>query len=276
VTVERIAEPALTALVEREVWRARAAGRCYIRDAEGFRAHLVEVAQRAERIARRLVDVLPPEESPDPVVAFVAGAWHDGGKIWNGDDFHEIASAIELIDHGVEWGIVRGPAGAAGPVLARAARAILPHFAIFEQWEPTYLPTRGHRAAMEPLYRRLTETLGWSAVAEDRQRTLLLPVSVEALVVMYSDMAAADDGCDEAVGFVRRFERRWLELETRAAADDPGLLAVLPGARLRIHMGCALIDRFLTQGYDADALRRFRAACHHSSLRSAWCHDRRS
>ena len=128
-TVEHISEQDLAALVTRQVRLAAERRISRVRDPEAFRNHLLDVARRAEQTAMRLVDVMPDDTAPDPCALFVAGAWHDGGKILSGDNFHEIASAVELLEHGSKWGLVRGPADAVAAVLRRAARAILAGFA---------------------------------------------------------------------------------------------------------------------------------------------------
>jgi hypothetical protein len=101
VTLERISERDLASLVEREILRAATAGCRQIRKPAAFQAHLVDVARRAERVAVALQRKLPPEEAPDPTAAFIAGAWHDGGKIWNGDDYHEKEAVGALPLHAV-------------------------------------------------------------------------------------------------------------------------------------------------------------------------------
>ena len=137
-TVEHISEQDLAALVTRQVRLAAEHRISRVRYLEVFRNHLLDVARRAEQTAMRLVDVMPDDTAPDPCALFVAGAWHDGGKIWSGDNFHEIASAVELLEHGSKWGLVRGPADAVAAVLRRAARAILAGFAVYEQWHAVY------------------------------------------------------------------------------------------------------------------------------------------
>ena len=238
---------------------ARSSGIDQIRDVAAFAAHLVEVAVRAERVAHALRVVLPAEEAPNPILAFAAGAWHDGGKILHGDDYHEINGALDIMDRGGAWQLVSGPHDEVSRVLARAARAILPGFALYEQWQPAYVPTSMPRHQMEPAYERLAAALTPSLAGADRDRALLLPWDVEALVVMYSDLCTvAPDGLP--TDFDTAFEERWLDVARRAQRDDPGLLSVLPAARPRVRGGCALVHEWLTTGYDASALVRFRAA----------------
>jgi hypothetical protein len=102
--VTHITAAGLAALIRTQVRRAQIAGASFCRNPDGLEAHLSTVAERGELVAARPRALLPPEIAPDPVAAFVAGAWHDGGKIWNGDDYHEIASATEVLDRGLEWG----------------------------------------------------------------------------------------------------------------------------------------------------------------------------
>jgi hypothetical protein len=260
VTLEPITVAGLGTLIDGKLRRAEAAGVRWIREPAAFQAHLVAVARRAVSVAHRLNDVLPADEAPDPVAVFVAAAWHDGGKIWFGDDYHEIASAIDVIDNGVRWGLVKGPPTEVAAVLGRAARAILPHFALSEQWHADYVPTRGERRWFEPMYRRLAERFSRWPLPTDDRRDLLLPAAVDALVVMYSDMAPVPSGQRRRLPFSVGFEGRWREVEHRAAMDDPAILRILPVVRPRIYAGCALIDRFLAEGFDREALQRFREA----------------
>ena len=69
-----------------------------------------------------LLAVLPAETAPDPCALYVAGAWHDGGKIRGGDDFHEITSAIDAV-----WGpIVNLATGSLpGPLLFPLGLAVI-------------------------------------------------------------------------------------------------------------------------------------------------------
>jgi hypothetical protein len=260
VTLERISERDLASLVEREILRAATAGCRQIRKPAAFQAHLVDVARRAERVAVALQRKLPPEEAPDPTAAFIAGAWHDGGKIWNGDDYHEIAGAVEVLSNGSRWGLVRGSASDARAVLRRAAAAIIPHFAIYEQWQACYVPTAGVRP--EATYGRLVEEIGGPAdgfnVGCERGRLNFLPSTIDALVVMYSDMGPFEATDQAAHNFEGAFERRWLDLTRFTETEDPSLARILPAVRPRIHDGCALIAGFLTHGFNAEGLRRFR------------------
>lgn len=257
-TAVALDEGALLALIHREIRRARADGVCHIRDEEAFAGHLVAVGGRAEAVARRLQTVVPSSERPDPLAAFVAGAWHDGGKIRVGDDYHEIAGAIEVIEYGGVWKLLRGQAGDVDRLLRRAAHALLPHFAIYEQWNPSYTPTAGYRQRIVPLFDRLVGELrahGRSAPAS--HDGLLLPSTVDALVVMYADLVDSEPASRAA--FDAAFERRWRDMERRAAQDDPAVVRLLPVIRPRVHAGCALVHTFLTRGYDAAALQRFRS-----------------
>jgi hypothetical protein len=253
VRIERIPAQDLGALVARETNRALGSGIAHIRNPSAFQAHLIDVALRAERVAVRLCELVPPDEAPDPGVAFVAGAWHDGGKIRTGDDFHEISSALDVVAHGIQWQLLRGPAADVQPLLQRAAMAILPGFALFEQWQPGYEPTSASRSSFEPAYARL----GLS----ERD---LLPDSLDALVLMYCDMCGFDErGAPDDV-FEEHFEARWQDIAARARGEDPGLLTVLRDVQDRVHAGCELVNRYLVKGFDrrrlADFRRRFVAA----------------
>ena len=260
----RIAERDLGALVEGEIDRAAAAGCRHIRRPAAFQAHLIDVAVRAERVAAALQQRLPPDEAPDPAAAFIAGAWHDGGKIWNGDDYHEITSAAEVIENGAGWALVpSGSADARKAIFRRAAAAIIPHFAIYEQWQPSYVPTAGCRPVAA--YRRLVEALGPAPVGFDP----FLPFTVDALVVMYSDMGPFDDADHAARDFEGAFERRWQDVTRSSEIEDRALARILPAVRPRIHDGCALIDQFLARGFDADELRAFRLHLAHWRRSSA-------
>jgi len=200
---------------------------------------------------------LPPHEAPAPIVAFIAGAWHDGGKIHHGDDYHEIPSALSVLDRGLEWGVVSN-SGDLDAVLARAARAILPGFALYEQWQPGYVPTWTPRSHFEAAYARLAAALAPSLDGDERDRVLLLPSGVEALVLMYSDMCNLAGNGHIASDFETAFEHRWSDVERRARMDDPALLSVMPPARPRIRDGCALVHEWLTTGFDPSALADFR------------------
>src|SRR3954452_22059732 len=133
-----MSEHELARLIREQVNDARSSGIDQIRDVQAFVAHLLHVAVRAERVAHAVRAVLPAEEAPDPTVAFAAGAWHDGGKILHGDDYHEIHSALDILERGGQ--LVAGPKADVSRVLARPARAILPGFALYEQWQPGYAP----------------------------------------------------------------------------------------------------------------------------------------
>lgn len=256
--VRPISTRELPPLIRRRLRLAEAAGRDYIRDTAGFIAHLTGVAAHARAVAERLRVTLPADEAPDPVVAFVAGAWHDAGKAWSGDDYHEIASAREVLQSGQQWGLVRGPERHVRPILRRAAATILPHFALYEQWSPAYMPSSGSRVGFVPQYERLMQTLCPAALCDQRRR-LLLPATIDALVLIYSDMMAPADGKMPCQPLELLFERRWRDLTCRAEREDPAIVPILPRVRPRIEAACALIQQFLTRGYDAAALRRFRA-----------------
>jgi hypothetical protein len=255
---ERIQDDALVALVERRIRDVAAGGLSYIRNPAAFQAHLLDVARRSESVARRLRDRLPPGDAPDPTALFVAGAWHDAGKISAGEDYHEITSAIEVLEHGAEWELVRGSGERVDAVLRRAARAILPGFALYEQCRPEYSPTWWNRARLDAVLRRLDEIFGAAAAGSAPTRGAFLPSSIDDLVLMYADMDAADDGRSAGLPFAARFERRWSDVEIRAKQDDPALYGVLHEVRSRVYEGCALVESFLTEGYDPVALARFR------------------
>ena len=258
--LQRISDHELSRLICDQVNAARSSGVDQVRDVPGFAAHLLDVAVRAERVAHAVRAVLPAEDAPDPTVTFVAGAWHDGGKIQHGDDYHEINSALDILDRGCAWQLVSGPHDDVSRVLARAARAILSGFALYEQWQPGYVPTWTPRHQVEPAYARLAAALAPSLDGRERDRALLLPNHAEGLIVMYSDLCSfSPEGCIPT-DFDSAFEERWLDLERRARRDDPGLLSVLPVARARVRGGSALVHGWLTTGYDASALGRFRSA----------------
>jgi hypothetical protein len=247
VAVERIAEQDLELLIARETRRAVDSGVAHIRNPSAFQAHLIEVGLHAERVAARLCRLVPPDEAPDPRVAFVAGAWHDGGKIRTGDDFHEISSALDVVKHGIAWRLLQGPVDQVEPLLRRAALAILPGFALFEQWQPGYRPTTSSRAAFEPAY----SSLGLS----ERD---LVPDTLDDLVIMYCDMCGLDEqGASQPV-FDEHFDDRWTDIEARARREDPALVPVLPAVRGRVYAGCELVNRYLTNGFDAAGLAAFR------------------
>lgn len=257
--LRRISEEELARLICDQVNAARSNGIEQIRDVPAFAAHLIEVAVRAERVAHAVRAVLPAEEAPDPIVAFAAGAWHDGGKIQHGDDYHEMNGALDVLDRGCAWQLVSGPREEVWRVLASAARAILPGFALYEQWQPGYSPTATPREQMEPAFARLAAALAPALGGRQRERALLLPDGAEALVVMYSDLCEFAPGADRPTDVDRAFDSRWLDVARRAQRDDPGLLAVLPAVRPRLRAGVALVHGWLTTGYDPSALRRFRS-----------------
>ena len=80
-SVARISNSALGELVQQQIEAAAAATQAHIRHPGPFKEHLLDVALRAETVAERVSAVVDPIEAPDPVAAFVAGAWNDGGKI---------------------------------------------------------------------------------------------------------------------------------------------------------------------------------------------------
>jgi hypothetical protein len=254
VSAVAIDEAALGALLQREIGRARRAGVQHIRDGAAFTSHLVRVGRRAAEVAGRLQRLLPAAEAPDPVSAFVAGVWHDGGKIWNGDDYHEITGALEVLERGVEWQLARGPRENVADVLKRAACAIVPHFAILEQWRDDYRPASSSRDRIAPLMDRLRTTLA-QARPDDRW---LLPLSVDSLILAYSDLVDTECLPSRDEEFDTAFRQRWGDVERSARVDDPPLAALLPGVRPRLYAGCALIHRFLTRGYDEAALHHVR------------------
>jgi hypothetical protein len=256
--VRHIDDDELARLVDARVREARQQGRDHVRQPGIFAPHLRQVARRAEAVALRLRGTLPANEAADPVVAFIAGAWHDAGKIMWGDDYHEMAGALELVEHGAHWGLARGPDALVAEVLRRAARAILPGFALYEQWTPVYNPTTTPRATFQPMYDRLREILG-AAPADSAGPHPFLPHDAEALIVMYADMGILPGAADTPGGFADAFDARWIEMEERTRVDDPALHALLPGVRPRVRDGCALVDGWLTTGFDPAALTRFRA-----------------
>jgi hypothetical protein len=241
--VEHISKEDLAALITRQMSLAADRGLSHVREPEAFRAHLVDVAFRAEHTAMQLVDTLPGTAAPDPCALFIAGAWHDGGKIWSGDDFHEIASALDLLEHGRTWGLVRGPRDAAEALLRRAARAILAGFAVYEQWQPTYRPTYRPRTVVMGTYQRLGAALYPGRRGQELERLLLLPQSIDPMILMHSD-------------FEGDFERRWQDIERRSRTDDPALAIILPAVKPRIRGGCAVVDTLLGGG-DGKTLARF-------------------
>jgi hypothetical protein len=136
-------------------------------------------------------------------------------------------------------------------VLQRAARAILPHFALMEQWQSAYIATSATRSQFQSRYTKLVESLCSSEAVHEL--SLLLPTTMDALVLIYSDMVDADPGGGRRA-FERSFERRWRDVERRARVEDPAIVSILPVVRPRIHAGCVLVERFLSSGYDPAAL----------------------
>lgn len=242
--VEHISAEDLPALITRQIAAAAERGASHVRNPPAFEAHLLDVARRAEATATQLLAIVPADEAPDPCALFVAGAWHDGGKIWAGDDFHEITSAVDLLAHGHEWGLVRGPADAVDAVLRRAAGAMLAEFAVYEQWQPDYRPTFRPRAEFEPAYQWLGTVLCPGHTGDELDRRLLLPQRLDTLILMHSDFG--DD-----------FEGRWRDVEQRARRDDPALHGLLPAVKPRIREGCEVVRRLTTAGYDEAIVREF-------------------
>jgi hypothetical protein len=243
VRVVHLDDEALGRLIDERIDAAARLGSAHIRSPRAFREHLIGVARRAERIARRLQKTMPLPEAPDAVAAYVAGAWHDGGKIRVGDDFHEIASARDILDHGVEWRLVNGPESETRLVLRRAARAVLAGFALYEQWQPTYRPTFSARCLHEAEYRRVQAHLRGTEESDQDDAVLLLPYDVDTLVLMYSDMCTDEGASDDSED--HGFASRWTDIVRRAAVDDPGLASVLPVVRERVRQGCALVQGWL-------------------------------
>jgi hypothetical protein len=226
--VQTISPYALGALIRRRLARARAAGRHYVRDAVGFETHLVTVACVARSVAGRLCQVLPPARHPDPRACFLAGAWHDAGKIWNGDDYHEITGALELLRYAEQWRLVRGPAAEVSQVVHCAARTILPHFALYEQLQSNYAPASGTRAHVPQLCAGLVRALGAPVAACD-----LLPRTTDAFVLIYSDLVA-QDGPAVATSASALFAQRWTEIAHRTTQYDPALAMLLPDVAPRL------------------------------------------
>jgi hypothetical protein len=152
-----------------------------------------------------------------------------------------------VLEHGLEWGLVSGPADEAAAVLRRGARAILPHFALMEQWRPDYVATSAARSQFES---RLAYLVGALCPAiEAHESRLLLPATMDALVLIYADMTGS---CDAL------FERRWRDIERRARVDDPAIASILPVVKPRIQAACNLVERFLTSGTLSSAAARRR------------------
>lgn len=230
--MEVISLPDLRQLLRDRNAQAKAAGRCHVRDPHAFECHLVAVACCARRVAEQL-HCLPPATRPDPIVCFLAGAWHDAGKIWNGDDYHEITSALELITFGESWRLVRGPQAEVRAVLRRAARTILPHFALHEQLLPAYAPTSATRACLPHLCATLETALGKPITVHD-----LLPRTTDALVLIYSDLAAEGAA----------FDQRWMDIERSARDYDPAIGTLLPQVRPRLRAAYEAIAAHLREG----------------------------
>lgn len=254
--LQRIGLDGLRVLVRQRLAEARAAGRHYIRDAEAFEAHLVDVAHSAEQVAERLQG-LPQAERPDPLACFVAGAWHDGGKIWNGDDYHELTGALELLHFGRAWRLVRGRDASVSVVLRRAARAIVPHFALREQLAESYRPTGGSRDHVPALVHALQHALVLPAgTAADPG--VLLPSSIDALVLIYCDMVPNVASVRPLEPGDGRLDERWRDVEAQAWQYDPALMPLLPLVRPRIDAACALIGGLL-RDRDEPQLQSLRA-----------------
>jgi hypothetical protein len=236
----RITSDDLAALIRRRITAAMEAGHAHVRDPAAFEAHLVAVACRAECVAIELAQHLSFDEAPNPVASFLAGAWHDAGKIFNGDDYHEITSALELIEHGVEWELVAGSPFETKAALRRAALAVLPHFALFEQLQDNYVPTSARREHVPALLSRLENALHGSPC----DATVLLPNTMDALVLIYSDMAG-NEPIDSLEDVDEWFARRWRQIERSAMTDDPAILPILPRVRPRIRAACQCIQRLL-------------------------------
>jgi hypothetical protein len=237
----RIPTADLAIVIRRRIRAALDAGQDHLRDPNAFEAHLLAVAGRAEAVATELARRLPPGEAPDPVASFVAGAWHDAGKIVNGDDYHEITSALELLEHGVEWGLVAGSREEMIGALRRAALAVLPHFALYEQLHDGYAPSSGMRGHVPALLTRLVTALDRSPGAGPA----FLPNTIDALVLVYSDMSA-EESINPPEEVDEWFDRRWNRIERAALIDDPAIVPILPRVRPRIRAGCHAVQRLLT------------------------------
>ena len=144
-------------------------------------------------------------------------------------------------------------------VLRRAAAAIPPGFALYEQSQFDYVPTRGRRVEFVAGYEQLRAALTPVADDGDAARTLMLPASVDALVLMYADICNSERPGRITSDFERTFDDRWSDIEGRTPREDPALLAVLPRVRARVHAGCALVHAWLTRGYEGRELIRYRA-----------------
>ena len=226
--LEPIALDDLQRLIQRRLAAAAAAGRRFIRDPGAFERHLLTVAQAARMVAEQLQHASTVSTRPNPVVCYLAGAWHDAGKIFQGDDYHELTSAVELLTYGHEWEFVRGAPQEVRGTLVSAARAILPHFAVLEQLEDGYVPTSATRADLRGLLRVLEDRLGAEITAAD-----LLPSTIDAAVLIYCDIAQDDalamTGCSTT-----SFERRWYDIASTAHQHDPAIVPLLPRIEGRI------------------------------------------
>jgi hypothetical protein len=259
VRLEHIADRDLLARVREEIKAAAAAGTRHVRHQDGFERHLLGVAKRAEQVAQRLQLIVPAPEAPHPAIAFVSGAWHDAGKILIGDDYHEIASAYQILTKGAAWGFFRGSAVEAREAVWRTARAIIPHFAIYEQWQPGYQPSRGgDRRKVEPWFATLCRMPADATVSAEVTRSVMLPMKLDALVLIYADMLYVEGDSRLTPPFEETFQARWDEMAARVPQEDPALAALLQAVRSRIHGGCALVHRFITHGFDATALAAYR------------------
>jgi HD domain len=224
---------ALRSLLRHRVAAAKAAGHEYIRNPTAFEEHLVTVACASRLAAEHLAERLPARLRPDPLVCFLAGAWHDAGKIYGGDDYHELTGALELLTCGSRLGLAHGPN--ADGVLRAAARAILPHFALREQLQDHYAPTTGRREHVPGLLSSLERELGTAISIRD-----LLPTTLEARVLIYCDVA--EEHALNSKGDVwARFEQRWRELAESARRHDPAIVPLLPAVQPRIRDAYATV-----------------------------------
>ena len=225
--LEPIALDDLQRLIQRRLAAAAAAGRRFIRDAGAFERHLLTVAQGARVVAEQLQHASTASTRPSPIVCYLAGAWHDAGKIFRGDDYHELASAVELLTHGREWQLVRGDPQEVDDTLVAAARAILPHFAVLEQLEDGYVPTSATRDDLRGVLRELDDLLGVEITAAD-----LLPSTIDAAVLIYCDIA--QDDALVMTGSSPTFERRWDDIANTALQHDPAIVPLLPRIEGRV------------------------------------------
>jgi HD domain len=223
---------ALRSLIRDRVAAAKADGHEYIRNPTAFEEHLVTVACASRVVAEGVSQRLGADLRPDPVVCFVAGAWHDAGKIYGGDDYHELMGALELLTCGSRLGLAHGPD--ADAVLRAAARAILPHFALREQLQDHYAPTTGHREHVPALLSALEQKLGAISIRD------LLPTTMEARVLIYCDIAE-EHALNSEEGVWARFERRWRQLAESARRHDPAIVPLLPAVQPRIREAFATV-----------------------------------